>query len=135
MPASSPNVALLQEIYDRFWGGDWDGAVALLDPEIEWIMPADGIPPDRVNRGRAAVLEVFRDFFEDLDGYDGQTELTDLGDDRVLADGEMKGRGKSSGAEVEMTFSQLWEFRDGTPVRQEFFLARADALKAAGLKK
>jgi ketosteroid isomerase-like protein len=135
MPASSPNVALLQEIYARFWRGDWDAAVALLDPEIEWIMPPDGIPPDRVNRGRAAVLEVFRDFFEDLESFTGHAELMDLEGDRVLADGHMKGRGKSSGAEVEMSFTQLWEFRDGTPVRQEFFLTREDALKAAGFMK
>jgi ketosteroid isomerase-like protein len=134
-PGTSPNVALLGEIYDRFWRGDWAEAVALLDADIEWIMPPDGIPPDRVNRGREAVLEIFRDFFEDLESFTGGAELMDLEDDRVLADGHMKGRGKSSGAEVEMSFTQLWEFRDGRPVRQEFFLAREDALKAAGFRK
>jgi ketosteroid isomerase-like protein len=60
-------------------------------------------------------------------------ELVEAGD-KVLALIRFGGRGKVSGAEVEVHVWNLWRFRDGEPAEWTYFgEARAEALKAAGL--
>ena len=58
------------------------------------------------------------------------SETIDLGD-RILARVERKGRGETSGLEIDYTFWVLMTFRDGRISRAEWFLKREDALEAA----
>ena len=80
-----------------------------------------------------------RAFYRDLDAAwaDGARleveELIDAGD-KVLVLIRFGGRGKMSGAEVEALVWNLWDFRDGEPVRWTYLgEGRAEALEAAGL--
>ena len=62
-------------------------------------------------------------------------ELIDAGE-QVLVMIRFGGRGKISGAEVEVLVWNLWTFRDGEPVRWTYFGEdRAQALEAAGLRE
>jgi ketosteroid isomerase-like protein len=45
----------------------------------------------------------------------------------------MRGRGRASGVPVELHFAQVWSFREGVPVRMEFYGDAEDARSAAGL--
>jgi ketosteroid isomerase-like protein len=58
-------------------------------------------------------------------------ELIDAGD-RVVMVLRQVGRGKGSGAPVEMTMGWLYELRDGKIVRVSMFADREEALAAAG---
>ena len=82
-----------------------------------------------------------RAFYRDLDApWAGGAslnieELIDAGD-HVLALIRFGGRGKMSGADVEVLVWNLWTFRDGHPVRWTYFGEdRAGALDAAGLSE
>ena len=63
-----------------------------------------------------------RQWFKDVDEMFSEItwqvqSVKDLGDDRVLVLGKLKGRGRASGAEVESPIGQIFEFRDGRVVR------------------
>jgi hypothetical protein len=62
-------------------------------------------------------------------------EVTDLGDDHVLAvlRGEMKGR--SSGATATVSIFSLLKLSDGLIVRADEYLRRDEAIKAVGLEE
>ena len=65
---SEANVELMRSIYDRFQAGDQDGALALLDPEVE-VHDRPEIPDPQVYRGHEGVLaalQVSQDTFEGL---------------------------------------------------------------------
>jgi ketosteroid isomerase-like protein len=62
-------------------------------------------------------------------------ELIDVGH-QVLVLIRFGGRGRVSGADVEVLVWNLWTFRDGEPVRWTYFGEdRAEALEAAGLSQ
>jgi ketosteroid isomerase-like protein len=60
-------------------------------------------------------------------------EVTDLGDDHVLAVLRVGMRGKASGASVSQTLFSLNRLRRGLIVRADEYLDRSEALKAVGL--
>ena len=62
------------------------------------------------------------------------SEIRDLGD-RILAVGEMRGRGTESGAEIESPWAFLIQFRNGKATHVRVYLDPKEALEAAGLSE
>jgi ketosteroid isomerase-like protein len=62
-------------------------------------------------------------------------ELIDLGDDRVLVIGRMKGSGLSSGAPFDTEWANLWTISAGLVIRDQVFMSHRDALEAVGLRE
>ena len=58
----------------------------------------------------------------------------DLGD-RLVVVVSMSGRGKGSGAPVEVTFAQLWSMRDGKAVGLRDYATKSEALEAVALRE
>jgi ketosteroid isomerase-like protein len=79
-----------------------------------------------------------REYLRDLDenfaertvDYGG---IRDLGS-RILAIGEVRARGRASGAEIDAPYGILVEFRDGMALRLRHYFYRTEALEAAGLE-
>jgi ketosteroid isomerase-like protein len=105
------------------------------DPEIEYRPSPDLTPPDfdTVFHGREGFLRLWRywlDAFDDI-GWEPE-EVLDLGD-RLLVTTQQRGRGSGSGVAVTEPVFQLFTIREGLVVRQEDFLDRSEALRAARL--
>jgi ketosteroid isomerase-like protein len=118
---------------------DFDLVMVGMAPEAEYeYRPSpDFIAPDqdRVFHGHDGYLRMWRtwlDAFEDL-RFEPE-ELLDLGD-KLLVSAEVKGHGAGSGVAVSERVFQLYELREGLVARQEDFVDRSEALKAAGLRK
>ncbi len=62
-------------------------------------------------------------------------ELIDLGDDRLLVIGRMKGSGLSSGAPFDSEWANLWTISGGLVIRDQVFMHRREAYEAAGLSE
>jgi ketosteroid isomerase-like protein len=60
--------------------------------------------------------------------------LEDAGD-KVVGLVRQRGRSRSAGMLVEMSFAQVWTLRDGKQTRMEMFSDRDEALRAVGLKQ
>ena len=101
--------------------------------DIEWR--EDPAWPGSANyRGVEQVREVILDRMEALD-FDQQTEDLIPVDDKVVALVRWRGRGRASGAQGEISMAIVWTVREQAITGLEFFLDRAEAFAAVGLRE
>jgi ketosteroid isomerase-like protein len=132
---SGENAELLKRAVDAYNRRDLDALLRELDPGIEWLPALPGLlgGAAQVYRGHAGIAQMFHDLFEVLDEI--RFEYSDVRDhgDRVIAIGQIRVRGKASGAETESPYANVAELRDGKGIRIRGYLEPADALAAVGL--
>jgi len=130
---SQESVELVRRAYEVF-DNDLDTLLQLLDRAIEWVSPSDSLEPGE-RRGHAGVRDAFA---ATAMAWERPThtpqEFTDAGD-RVLVTVTFRGHGRGSGMEAQRTEFHVWTVQSGAVGRFEWFYARQDALKAAGLKE
>ena len=130
---SQENVEAVRRCCDAFGRGDYEAALAVLDPEIEYDLTH--FPDGRVYRGHEGVREAFRIWLGTWEDYrQEQDEFIDAGD-RVVVCVREHGRGKGSGVELSRATFGIWTLRDGRAVHIGFRATRAEALEAAGVRK
>jgi ketosteroid isomerase-like protein len=78
-------------------------------------------------------MDVIRSVWEEIEVSLGEV-LHDEGDLLVVTE-LVRGRGRSSGAEVEMRIFAMYRFEDGKIRSRQAFTERTDALEAAGLSQ
>ena len=127
------NVEIGRRILDAYNRRDKAAYVALCDPEMEWIPPAEW-PEAAPVRGPEAIWQ----FIVELDDpwEEGVYELVEIIDgtnDRIVAHLRRTVRGKASGVDAEFEYWNVATFRNGKQVRAEWFTGRTEALAAAGL--
>ena len=131
---SRENVELVRRAYERWNAGDFGWATENLAPEFEYLA-ADVVGITGHFRGAEGFLRFLEQFWEGFDEAHAEPEEFIEAGDSVLAVINFRGRGKQSGAEVNMEFFQLWTFRDGKVTRGQGFFDREEALEAAGLRE
>jgi ketosteroid isomerase-like protein len=128
---SHENVEIVRTVNDAVRRGDWDAVAAKLDPDI--LIRADQRWPEQRIYGREAVLAWYRGL-QESGGLDVRIEeIVDLGD-RLLVHIRWHTHGTVSGIEGDLRPSEIVTIRDGRYVFVEYFLDRAEALKAVGLE-
>jgi len=86
-------------------------------------------------RGREGVERFDRDRNENWEELQNVAEeFRDLGD-RVLVLGRLKGRGKGSGAPVEVAYASICDFRGDRIWRLRAYFDRAEGLRVAGVSE
>ena len=106
-------------------------SLGALAPDFEWVVPDH--PEGEIRRGPEGVLEFVREWVEPWDDLHVEWTLERGTQDHVLAIVDMRGRGRDSGVPTEMSFWQVWTFRDGRPVRCELYWDEEAGRRAAGL--
>jgi ketosteroid isomerase-like protein len=124
------NLESIRRAYDAFNRGDFDEAITLCHPEVEFLPPGHG--PSY--RG----VESLRRWMEPDALVDQSFELLDfvVSGDRILAKQRVIARGASSGLEIDAISWAVWTFdEDGLLIRLDGFLEHdeAKAREAAGL--
>ena len=102
-------------------------------PDLEW-REDPAWPGSATYRGVEQVRHVILDRMDTLD-FDQQTEDLIGVDDKVVALVRWVGRGKASGAQGEISMAMVWTVREQAITSLEFYLDRAQALEAVGLRK
>jgi ketosteroid isomerase-like protein len=106
----------------------------LIDDEFGLEEAAEMIDRDRY-AGREGFIANMRKLEESLEEIRIEPlEFVDLGD-RLVVVVSMSGRGKGSGAPVEVTFAQLWSMRDGKAVGLRDYATKSEALEAVALRE
>jgi ketosteroid isomerase-like protein len=101
--------------------------------DVEW-REDPAWPGSAHYRGVEQVRQVILDRMGTLE-FNQQTEdLIDV-DDKVVVLVRWVGRGKASGAQGELSMAMVWTVREQAITRVEFYLDRAQALEAVGLRK
>jgi ketosteroid isomerase-like protein len=133
---SQENVETLRRGLEAFNRSDVEGALEVLDAEVEWYPAIQSMLGEMtVYRGHQGIRDMFRNLDEVyLEFRIEDAEFRDLGD-RVVATCRIRARGRQSGAESDTPFGYVFDFRNGTVVRVRVFLDHKEALEAAGLRK
>ncbi len=133
---SQENVERVRKAVEAMNGGDFDAALNLAHPDIEW-QTLDAFPDAGTYRGPEEVLSFFQTWLDTFKGFRLHLEKCEaLDEHRVLAMLRVSGEGVESGVEVESpSFFQLLEYRDGLLIRARMFQTEGEALEAAGLSE
>jgi ketosteroid isomerase-like protein len=112
--------------------GDPDAMIAASHPDFEMHLVGVAGEPVRY-AGASGIREFFSDVAESWESFRfSATALRDLGD-RVLVLGQVRGRGRLSGIEVDDRWAWIVELRDGRAASLRGFLDEREAIEAAGL--
>lgn len=122
------NVERFKRGVDAWNRDDFDAWIGLFDPEVEWFALME------VFRGHDGARQAWASFKGDLHLTVEFDDIRDLGE-RVLALGEIKGVGHTTGLEVGGEVAQLFTYRDGKAVSVRDFRSHAEGFEAAGLSR
>jgi ketosteroid isomerase-like protein len=142
---SKENVELVKGIFSAYEGldlvafmRDTDPAIvraayeAVYHPDIE-IVWVDTSPDSGPFHGIDEAMRAFDEWLESFEEFSMTvTEYLDAGDEVVMT-ATTPGRGKGSGAQVEMTVHWVIKIKDGKIARVREYSTKAGALEAAGL--
>jgi ketosteroid isomerase-like protein len=135
---SQENVEIVRRGYEQFAAGDIEGVATLFAEEAE-LADVGGLGlagsaagtrygPEGFIRASADTQETFEDYRVE------PQEFIDAGE-AVVVLVRVTGRGKASGAHMEMHVAHLWVFRNGKVIRGDVYRTREEALEAAGLRE
>jgi ketosteroid isomerase-like protein len=130
---SSENVEIVRRAYEAFNIDDPEAAIALLDPDVEWTLPAH-FPDAETWRGRDRVVEGLRSMASSFDSLNLEVhELIDAGD-RVVALVHIQGRAAVTGLDLSGmgVDGHIWTLRDGRVVAVRMYGGTGDALAEIG---
>jgi ketosteroid isomerase-like protein len=131
---SAENIELVRAATEAMQRGDAEGALAALDPEIEWHATVGGVDEGRVARGHDEVVQGFLDYFEVWERIELRAEdFIDAGGEEVVVFFHEVAKGRKSGIVVETDTGTINTVRDGKIVRVRSYMDRDEALRAAGL--
>ena len=126
---SQENVEVVRKVCDAMVRDDFDEALSHCDPDVVYV-PAQEAAAHGLDAVRAS-----------LERWSGDIERLELvaeefldGGDRVVLTILLRGRGRSSGAEIAARFYEVFTLRDRSILRWEEFTDRSPALEAAGLR-
>jgi ketosteroid isomerase-like protein len=124
---STANVEVVRQMLDDYARRELDRALSAFSEDVEW----ESRIGERFS-GREGVAEAVRRWTGAFADYEFEVqELVDAGDSVVMVLRQV-GRGKGSGAPVEMTMAWLYTLRDGKIIRVGMFADREEALAASG---
>jgi uncharacterized protein len=135
---SQENVEVVRRGYELFSEGNLESVTDLISDEAE-LPDGGGLGvgdtaagtrrgPDGFLQGSQDALDAFEDYRVD------PQEFIDAGD-AVVVPVRISGRGRGSGATLEVRLVHLWVLRDGKAIRNEIYRTTAEALEAAGLSE
>jgi ketosteroid isomerase-like protein len=136
---SQENVEIVRRFFDAFNEGGLnaeDMLVQYFTDDIDY-RAVEGAPDDHGPiRGKEALRAYAQDWLDTFDNFRHEpVELTDAGDDKVIAVFRVSGRAKLSGVETDLTYAAFYTFRAGKIARGREYWTRAEALEAAGLQE
>jgi ketosteroid isomerase-like protein len=126
-------IEVVTATYDAWNAGEW--GLQRFHPHVEWeVIGKAALDQAGPTRGRDALLDYWRRFWGAwMPGARWEIEeFRRLGEEQVLACGQLRVVGRSSGVETSAPIFQLWTVREGLIVRLLICDERATALEAAG---
>src|SRR5918994_3091431 len=131
---SKENVETVRRGYELYAAGDLRGVAGLFSDEAE-LADAGGLGvagtaagtrygPEEFIQATEEALEAFEDYRVEAE------EFIDAGE-AVVVSVRISGRGRASGAELEMRLAHLWVLRNGKVIRGDVYRTIEEALESA----
>jgi len=108
----------------------------IMAPDFGWDMSKfTGWPERQVYEGIEGARGFVRDWSDAWDDWQLDVEAFYDTGDKVVAVVHQRGKSKTTGLPVDMSFAQVFTLRDGKETRMEMYSDPATALKAVGLEE
>jgi len=131
---SRENVEIVRRAIEAYEREGLDGSLRYYDPEIEWTS-TDAYIEAATYRGHDGVCRYLGTMEAEFDDLRIEpVELIDAGE-QVISRVRISGRGRSSGAPVELMLFSVVSLRDGMIYRLRNYPDMGAALEAAGLEE
>jgi ketosteroid isomerase-like protein len=129
---SQENIEIVRRLYEA-WQQDGFGVVpALMDPEIEWVNPANAVEPG-TRRGYAE----FADAAASFSSVYHESRVTDAtfhdAGERIAVTASVTSRGAGSEFPIDSQRGYVFDIRAGKVTRLAWFTDPTEALRAVGL--
>jgi ketosteroid isomerase-like protein len=125
---SQENVELVRGLFTAIEEQDWEAALGLFDPAVEWSAT------EGTFHGLEGLLTSLMEWLEPWEEHRIEAEEFTKAGVHVLAVIRLVGRTAGSRMEVDQRFFQVYTVSDGRIIRMVEFGTRAKALEAAGLR-
>lgn len=129
---SQPNVESVRKGYEAVNRGDFEAAIALLDPNVEYDVSRRIFDPG-IYHGHEGVREFLSLIQEQWETMRLEPQDFIVAGDDVVVPVRLVGVGKQSGVETTANAAHVWTFRNGKVIRQTTFQTLSEALEAVGL--
>jgi ketosteroid isomerase-like protein len=127
------NVEVVRRWLPHWMVNDWSRADEWFHPEVEFAFTVE--PDLGTTRGIGPMSRAWNDYLNAWETFEGELEdIIDAGE-HVVVFGRIRGRGKTSGIEVDAAISNVFTLRDGKIVRLALIPDRDEALRQVGLAK
>jgi ketosteroid isomerase-like protein len=127
---SSKNVESMRAVAEAFNRRDVEGLERLLADDVEIVPIRAAVEAGTVYRGPDAVAQWYAAVDASWDELRVEVEEVRDGGDRVLAFGRIRGRGRGSGAAIDVQSASVAHFRDGLITRLHHYSNRDEAAEA-----
>ena len=125
--------ATMNALYDAYARSDFDRMSALLDENIDWMIyaPVMVFPFAGPRRGRAAVMQTFREIVRDyaLESY--QREIVVVEGDRVAVMADVRMQQRTTGRTLRFRLANFMRYRDGRLAEFREFINSFDVVEQA----
>jgi ketosteroid isomerase-like protein len=126
---------IVEESYAALARGDFDFLIEHADPEIEIVEPPN-LPGATTYRGREGFMRAIENCAGQWEEFRIDIErVIESGPDRVIVFAHHSGRGRSSGAVMDLRNVNVHTGRDGKGIRWEIFSTLDEAFAAIGLRR
>jgi len=132
---SRENVEVMHSVTDAFNRRDVEALGALLAPDAEIVPMRAALESNSAYRGPNAAADWYAAVEEAWVNLSGEVEGTREVGDRVLGFGRIRGRGRESGAAINVEATVVAHFRAGLISRLQIFTNREEALEVLGLRE
>ncbi len=132
--ATSDNVALLSLVYAEWGRGNFQPRFEFYDPEMEWGWSPEFPGIAGVYRDPAERSKRLHEWLSPWEHWTCEAEKYIEHGEHVVVLCRYRGRGKGSGAEVDVNGAHVWTLRDGKVIRLEAFASAVSALESVGLE-
>jgi ketosteroid isomerase-like protein len=133
---SHENLDIVRRFYAGWARRDLDAALACVHPEIEFDWSGSMSSFKDIYRGRAGIKQAWIEILDAWDEFSPEVEgVIDCGPERLVTPTLVRGRGKSSGIQMEAHGAVLWKLREGKILLGKLFQSKEEALEAVGLSE
>jgi ketosteroid isomerase-like protein len=134
---SQENVEIVRRGYAAWNQREFDQALELFDPEIEWTFAGGAQLPgtDATYHGHGDVRRFWEEFIEPWAQINIEVEEMRSIGDLAVALVRFRATGRGSGVELDVPFVHLFSFRGSKVIRFQAFADRNAAFEAARLRE
>jgi ketosteroid isomerase-like protein len=124
-------IELIRAAFAAVTRGDTAAFAALLDPSFELVEQFEVSTSPGIHRGPERALSWYREGGRQWSSYVAELLDVQAVGERLVAEGEVRAKGRASGFEADRRFGYLFEFRGGKISRLEIWPCLDEARRAA----